>query len=264
MCAPDYFGVSYVINKWMENQIGNVDRDLAVRQWLNLRDVLAKHADLAFIDPQPGLPDMVFTANAGIVLNDKVIVSRFHSPERQKEEPFFHAWFAKNGFKALDWPQGISFEGAGDALFDRGQPLIWCGQGFRSDVAAPAEVEKITGRKTISLKLVDPYFYHVDTCLCPLTGGWLLYYPAAFDQTSQDIIRATVPANKLIAASKEDAVQFCCNAVDVNGHVFTNGASDDLQNRLRTAGFTPVITPLSEFLKAGGAAKCLTLKLVEE
>lgn len=263
MCAPDYFGVEYVINKWMEHQIGHVDRALAARQWNNLRDAMAKQADLAFIPPQPGLPDLVFTANAGLVLDHSVILSRFRSRERQLEEPINQAWFEAAGFTLADWPKNVSFEGAGDALMDRGQKLIWIGHGFRSDAAAPALVEKMLGRKTVTLKLVDPRFYHLDTCLCPLDGGWMLYYPQAFDQESQERIASLVPAEKRIAVGGEDALHFACNAVDLNRHVFMNDASEALQNKLRQAGFTPVVTPLTEFLKAGGGAKCLTLKLVE-
>lgn len=263
MCAPDFFGVDYVINPWMENQIGKSDRILAKRQWENLRDALKPHAELVFQPPEPGLPDLVFTANAGLVVDGQVIVSRFRSKERQAEEPFDRAWFAKNSLTLLAWPQSIPFEGAGDALLDRGQKLIWVGHGFRSDVAAPAEIEKVTKRRTVALKLVDPRFYHLDTCLCPLEGGYLLYFPAALDRDSQEKIEALVPPEKRIAVNDEDALRFSCNAVDLNHHVFMNDASEALQNRLRQTGFTPVLTPLSEFLKAGGGAKCLTLKLVE-
>jgi N-dimethylarginine dimethylaminohydrolase len=263
MCPPDYFGVDYVINPWMENQVGKADQALAVRQWNHLREELAKQAVLAFMQPEPGLPDMVFTANAGFVVGDKVVLSRFHAQQRQGEEVFDRLWFEKHGFTLLDWPQHVPFEGAGDALIDRGQSLIWIGHGFRSDATAPAHLEDITGRRTVALKLINPRFYHLDTCLCPLEGGWLLYYPQAFSPGSQGKIKELVPEDKRIPVSDEDALGFACNAVDLNRHVFLNDASEDLQNRLRQAGFTPVLTPLSEFMKAGGAAKCLTLKLVE-
>ncbi|MGB9153108.1 MAG: arginine deiminase-related protein [Alphaproteobacteria bacterium] len=263
MCAPDYFGVNYVINPWMEGQIGDTDRDIAQKQWDHLRDEIAKHAKVVLQPPQPGLPDIVFTANASIVLGNKVIVSRFRSVERQGEEPHDHAWFKENGFDILDWPQNVPFEGAGDALFDRGQELLWVGHGFRSDMAVPALLEKMLGRKTVTLKLVDPRFYHLDTCLCPLKDGYLLYFPAAFDAESRALIEKTVPQEKRIAVEEADALKFCCNAVDLDGFVLMNDASESLQKRLRDKGFTPVVTPLSEFLKAGGGAKCLTLKLVE-
>jgi N-dimethylarginine dimethylaminohydrolase len=263
MCPPDHFEIAYVINPWMEGQFANTDDALAHRQWDHLRNAIEPHAKLVFETPQRNLPDLVFTANAGLVLGKKIIVSRFRSIERRGEEPHNRAWFAENGFEILDWPQDIPFEGAGDALFDRGQELLWVGHGFRSDAAVPALLEKLLGRKTAALNLIDPRFYHLDTCLCPLAGGYLLYFPAAFDEKSRALIELLAPQGKRIAVEEADALKFCCNAVDVNGHVFMNDASDHLQTRLRSAGFTPVITPLSEFMKAGGAAKCLTLKLVE-
>ncbi len=126
-----------------------------------------------------------------------------------------------------------------------------------------ALLENKLGRKTAPLNLVDPRFYHLDTCLCPLSDGSLLYFPAAFDDPSRALIEVLVPEEKRIAVDESDALQFCCNAVDLDDHVFMNGASEKLQRALRARGLTPVIVPLSEFMKAGGAAKCLTLKLVE-
>ena len=207
---------------------------------------------------------MVFTANAGMVMGKTAIVSRFRSHERQGEEPFFKTWFEENGFDIAPWPKDIFFEGAGDALLDRGQKLIWSGWGFRSDEASSPLLENIFKRKTISLHLVDPRFYHLDTCLCPLQGGYLMYFPAAFDAASQKAIEMNVPEDKRIVVKEGDATQFSCNAVDVAGHVFLNHASAELQDHLRRKGFDPVVTPLSEYMKSGGAAKCLTLKLFED
>ncbi len=263
MCAPDYFDVTYVINPWMQNQIGHVDKALAIKQWNNLRDNLAKQAELAFQPPKPGVPDLVFTANAAFVLDKLAIISKFRSPERQPEEAYDLEWFQQNHFQIAEWSPIVVFEGAGDALLDRREKVIWVGNGFRSDITASAYVEVLTERRTVNLKLIDPRFYHLDTCFCPLEDGWLMYYPPAFDKFSQDKIAAIVPEDKRIVVSSEDALHFACNAVDLNRHIFMNAASDDLQNRLGSLGFTPVVTPLSEFLKAGGGAKCLTLKLVE-
>jgi len=264
MCAPEYFGVDYVINPWMQDGLGKTDAKRVNQQWHALKDALAAHVNLAFVPPVKGLPDMVFTANAGMVLGTKAIVSRFRSKERQSEEVYFKNWFQANGFQILEWPQEIAFEGAGDALFDRGQPIIWAGYGFRSDDTAPKLLEKFFDRRTLAVRLVDPRFYHLDTCLCPLAGGYLMYFPSAFDPQSQALIAEHVPDNKRIIVAEDDALHFSCNAVDVNKHVFMNSASDDLRNQLTRAGFTPILTPLTEFLKSGGAAKCLTLKLVEE
>ena len=170
-------------------------------------------------------------------------------------------WVAAKDF--VPWPQGVFFEGAGDALIDPGRNLIWSGCGFRSDAAAAGVLERVFELESIPIRLVDPRFYHLDTCLCPLAGGWLMYYPPAFDAASLDAIASRVPEEKRIPVCEFDALQFACNAVELDGRVIMNGASQELQVRLRAAGFMPVLTPLSEFLKAGGTAKCLTLKLRE-
>ncbi len=261
MCAPDHFGVDYVINPWMENQIGRAALPRARAQWDNLRARLGEIAHLAFVAPTPGLPDMVFTANAGLAIDGAVVVSRFHAKERRFEERFFCEWFELHGFSVAPWPQDIAFEGAGDALPDRARCLIWCGHGWRSSEKAPALLEKIFDREAIGLRLVDPRFYHLDTCFCPLSDGWLMYYPQAFDQASRERIEALAPKEKLIAVGEEDARAFACNAVEIDRRVFMNDCSPALRARLRATGFTAVVTPLSEFLKAGGGAKCLTLEV---
>ncbi len=261
MCAPDYFGVDYIINPWMENQIGRATPSRALSQWENLRSKLAAHGDIAFVAPTPGLPDMVFTANAGLAIDDKAVVSRFHARERRPEERLFCDWFEAQGFAIAPWPENVPFEGAGDALVDHARDIVWCGHGWRSGAEASKHLERIFSRRTIALKLVDPRFYHLDTCFCPLSGGWLMYYPAAFDSASQEAIRAIVPAEKQIDVGEKDALAFACNAVERARRIFLNACSDDLRARLIDAGFTPVVTPLSEFMKAGGAAKCLTLRL---
>jgi N-dimethylarginine dimethylaminohydrolase len=263
MCPPDHFEIAYVINPWMEGQFANTDDGLAHRQWKALRDAIEPHAKILLQPPQRGLPDLVFTANAGLVLDRKVIISRFRSVERQGEEPHDRAWFAENGFEILDWPEALPFEGAGDALFDRGLDLLWVGHGFRSHADVAALLEKTLGRKTAPLNLIDPRFYHLDTCLCPLAGGYLLYFPPAFDPTSRALIEALVPEALRIAVDEDDALKFCCNAVDLDGTILMNDASERLQMCLRGAGFQPKLVALSEFMKAGGAAKCLTLKLAE-
>jgi N-dimethylarginine dimethylaminohydrolase len=261
MCPPDHYDVEYVINPWMQDQLGRTDRALARQQWDGLRQILSNGAEIDLMGAEPGLPDMVFTANAGMVRGNVVVLSRFRSHERQGEEPFFRTWFEHHGFSIAPWPKGVFFEGAGDALFDPGRGLIWSGCGFRSDVAAARLLGKTFDCESIPIRLIDPRFYHLDTCLCPLPGGWLMYYPPAFDATSLEKIGQRVPEEKRIAVCEADALQFACNAVELNGCVIMNGASHELHARLRAAGFIPSLTPLSEFLKAGGTAKCLTLKL---
>ncbi len=263
MCAPDHYDVDYVINPWMEGNIHKSSQDKAVEQWSKLNFVLNDIAKVDLVQAQPGVPDMVFTANAGLVLGDNVVLSRFFHPERQGEEPHFKKWFEDNGFKVFELPQDLPFEGAGDALLDREGRWLWAGYGFRSELDSHPYIAKWLDIEVLSLRLIDDRFYHLDTCFCPLTGGYLLYYPAAFDSYSNHIIEGRVPAEKRIAIAEADAINFACNTVNVNQTVVMNKASNELKQRLSDVGFSVIETPLTEFLKAGGAAKCLTLRLNE-
>lgn len=263
MCPPDHYEVDYVINPWMEGNIHKSSRDRAVEQWQGLYHLIRDHAAVDLVTPAKGWPDMVFTANAGLVLGDKAVVSRFYHKERQGEEPYFKAWFEENGFQVYELPKDLPFEGAGDALFDREGRWLWAGYGFRSELDAHAYLAEWLDIEVLSLRLIDERFYHLDTCFCPLSGGYLLYYPAAFDSYSNRLIEMRVPADKRIAMEEPDAVVFGCNAVNVGQIVIMNKASDRLKERMAAVGFRILETPLTEFLKAGGAAKCLTLRVNE-
>ncbi|WP_019505517.1 TIGR00300 family protein [Pleurocapsa sp. PCC 7319] len=263
MCAPDYYDVDYVINPWMEGNIHKSSRDRAVEQWSKLNFVLNNLAQVDLVQGQPGVPDMVFTANAGLVLADNVVLSRFFHPERQGEEPYFKKWFEDNGFNVFELPKDLPFEGAGDALLDREGRWLWAGYGFRSELDSHPYIAKWLDIEVLSLRLIDDRFYHLDTCFCPLKGGYLLYYPGAFDSYSNHIIEKRVPESKRIAIAEADAINFACNAVNVEDTVVMNKASDSLKQHLEDVGFTVIETPLTEFLKAGGAAKCLTLRINE-
>jgi lysine-ketoglutarate reductase/saccharopine dehydrogenase-like protein (TIGR00300 family) len=264
MCPPDFYQVDYVINPWMEGNIHRATREAAVQQWNGLHAVLARHAEVAVLNPQAGLPDMVFTANAGAVLGKKFVVSRFFHRERRGEEPHFRKWFKKQGFELAELPADVPFEGAGDALMDRGGPWLWAAYGFRTELDAHPILAEELDIEVLSVRLVDPRFYHLDTCLCPLEGGYLLYYPDAFDARSNRIIEQRVAAERRIAIGETDAVRFACNAVNIGDHVVLNAASPGLKQQLAAAGFAVIETPLTEFMKAGGAAKCLTLRLTEQ
>ncbi|MGF1537809.1 MAG: TIGR00300 family protein [Elainellaceae cyanobacterium] len=263
MCPPHHYDVDYVINPWMEGNVHRSSRDRAEEQWNKLYQVLTEYADVDLVKPQPGWPDMVFTANAGLVLGKTVVLSRFFHPERQGEEPHFKQWFEEQGYTVHELPKGLPFEGAGDALLDRGGRWLWAGYGFRSELDSHPYLAEWLDIEVLSLRLIDERFYHLDTCFCPLTDGYLLYYPPAFDAYSNRLIEMRIPAEKRIAIGEVDAVNFACNTVDVNKTVVMNQATDDLKQRLSDLGFTPVETPLTEFLKAGGAAKCLTLRTTE-
>ena len=263
MCAPDHYDVDYVINPWMEGNIHKSSRDRAVEQWQELHYVLKDHAIVDLVKPQLGVPDMVFTANAGLVLGDNVVLSRFYHKERQGEEPFFKEWFEAQGYTVHELPKDLPFEGAGDALLDREGRWLWAGYGFRSELDSHPYLAKWLDIEVLSLRLMDERFYHLDTCFCPLAGGYLLYYPPAFDSFSNRLIEMRVPESKRIAIDEPDAVNFACNTVNVDHVVVMNKASDSLKQRLNNAGFQVIETPLTEFLKAGGAAKCLTLRVTE-
>lgn len=263
MCSPDHYDVDYVINPWMEGNIHKSSRDRAVEQWHKLYHVLKDKAIVDLVAPQIGWPDMVFTANAGLVLGDNVVLSRFLHKERQGEEPHFKKWFEENGYTVYELPKDLPFEGAGDALFDREGRWLWAGYGFRSELDSHPYIAKWLDTEVLSLRLIDERFYHLDTCFCPLTGGYLLYYPLAFDSYSNRVIEMRIPPERRIAIEETDAVNFACNTVNINSTVVMNKASDSLKQRLSEIGFEVIETPLTEFLKAGGAAKCLTLRVTE-
>jgi lysine-ketoglutarate reductase/saccharopine dehydrogenase-like protein (TIGR00300 family) len=263
MCPPDHYQVNYVINPWMEGNVQRSSQQRAMHQWQKLHEILTQYVSVEILTPAVGWPDMVFTANAGLIVNQSVVLSQFYHPERQGEQPYFRDWFTTQGYQVWELPQGIAFEGAGDALIDRGQGWLWCGYGFRSMLESHPYLAKWLSLEVLSLHLIDKRFYHLDTCFCPLSEGYLLYYPPAFDTYSNHLIERRIPPDKRIPVSEVDAIHFACNAVEINRVIIVNQMSVALQQRLQKLAFTVVTTDLSEFLKAGGAAKCLTLRLDE-
>ena len=260
MCPPDFYGIHYEINPWMST-VRQSDHALAVRQWHDLRGCLeAAGAEIAQIDPVDGLPDMVFTANAGLVFGDRVILSRFKHPQRAGEEPQFQRWFEASGFEVSYAPGEFAFEGAGDALFC-GETLF-AGYRQRSDAAGQQQIGEWLGVRVLLLELVNPAYYHLDTCFCPLAPDAAIWFPDAFDEYGQKVIEENVPT--LIAADPTEAAKFACNAAVVIGQtVVTNAlAAGNLHEALAAHGFQRSCERrLGEFVKAGGSAKCLTLRL---
>ncbi|HOB73606.1 MAG TPA: arginine deiminase-related protein [Phycisphaerae bacterium] len=258
MCRPTYYNIEYEINPWMSRARGAV-APVAQAQWENLYRTLTERvgAQIELVEPVPGLPDLVFTANAGLVKGTKVILSRFRFPVRSPEEPVFAAWFKAHGFEVLELPEGLFFEGAGDAL--RCGEHLFAGYHFRSEIRSHAAIAEMLGERVLSLQLVDPRYYHLDTCFCPLTGGKLIYYPAAFDAYARRVIEQYVPER--IEVSPEDAARFGCNAVCVDNHVVLSTGCTKLTHELSGWGFQVHAVNLSEYLKSGGSAKCLTLRL---
>jgi len=260
VCPPEYYRIAYEINSWMHLEVA-ADQQLASVQWHNLMAVLEKEcsAVLEPIAPAPEVPDMVFTANAAAMAGRTAVLSRFRFPERQPEEAYFERWFLEHGYKIEHLPEGLHFEGAGDLLGFDG--IKFGGYRQRTDLAAYEHVGRIMDCEIIAVELVDPRFYHLDTCFCPLAGGELLWFPPGFDHYGQATISEQVPASRRIAAPEEEAVRFACNAVTLGRSVVLPDGCSRTTAILQAHGYTPHAVNLSEFLKAGGAAKCLILEL---
>ena len=257
MCPPDHYGIEYEINPWMNTE-RQADHALAVRQWEQLRATLVDAgAQIVEMQPVAGLPDLVFTANAALIYRDTAVLARFRHPQRQGEQPHDEQWLRSAGFTVRDLDEGVFFEGAGDALFCG--PTLFAGYRLRSDVRGHQQIGAMFGCRVIPLELVDPYYYHLDTCFCPLAEGVAICFPAAFDDYGRRALSESV--EELIPVDEEESRRFACNAVVVGRTVVTNTGCPRLHAALRTRGFEPRETPLDEFVKAGGSAKCLTLRL---
>ncbi len=263
MCPPRFFNVQYVINPWMEGNVHRASPGEAARQWNALHAAVCRVARVLLLAPEPGVPDMVFTANAGLLHRGRAVLSRFCHEERGREEPFYQAWFQAAGIAVDTLPPEIPFEGEGDALFTPDGKRLWAGHGWRTHLRSHALLAGLLGCEVVSLRLVDPRFYHLDTCFCPLANGDLLYFPAAFDAESRARIEAWYPKDRRIAVAEPDALAFACNAVHAGRTVILNEISPALADELQARGFEVVQVRLGEFLKAGGAAKCLCLRLHE-
>lgn len=272
MCEPKYFDVDYVINPWMKGQVHKIDHALAKEQWQNFYKNLQQVATVELIKPEPNMPDLVFTANAGLILNKQVILSHFRHPERRPEESVFKRWFEEQGYSVSSLPDDIYFEGHGDALFHSNKKLLWSGYGIRTEPKALDALKKQISIPLIPLELIDEKFYHLDTCLSPLLDNFLIYYPPAFSKESNQLIEATVPKQNRIAIGEEDAAHFACNLVlartkkipGKKGVLFVNAITSKLQAQLEALGYQVQIQPVTEFRKAGGGNQCLTLKLAHK
>lgn len=259
MCKPKYFEVRYDINPWMTNNIGKVDYNLAQSQWQLLYDIIIERANIKLIEPVHGLPDMVFTANAGIVAYNQIIISTFRHQQRVKESIYFNKFFTDNWYEVKKIDPSIIFEGAGDALFDEHGEL-WLGCGQRSDPSSVIAIANSLDLRVNILELIDPNWYHLDTVFCPLDGGLILAYDKAFSPESINLINARFNSN-VIWISDDDAQSFVCNAVSIGNEVILNKASNELRLILKDHGYETIEVPMSEFMKSGGSCKCLTLKI---
>jgi N-dimethylarginine dimethylaminohydrolase len=261
MCPPNLYDVDYVINPWMAGNVHTSSQPRAAAQWRNLYEAVSKVANVELIEPEPGSPDMVFTANAGLERDGIVAISSFRHPERQDEESHFRRWFLQAGYTLVDIPRTTPFEGEGDALFSTDGRCLWAGYGLRTTLSSHRALREAWGIPVVPLHLISPRFYHLDTCFAPLEGGYVMYFPDAFDHVSLHRIEAFYPPEKRIVISEADAVCFACNAINVSRTIILNKISSKLSGELERLGFKVIQVELTEFLKAGGAAKCLVMKL---
>lgn len=250
VCPPNYYGIEYSINAWMDvNNKSN--KNLAISQWRQLiSNLILAGEDIFYMEPEKGLPDMVFTANGGLIFNNTAIVSNFNNNERKLETPKFEKWFKTYGFDTEVSP--VVFEGAGDALFAGSN--LYLGYGFRSSPEAKDYLLSF-GLNIIHCNLIDPRFYHLDTCFCPLNNNRaLIYSPAIANSKDIDL--------ELIEVPEEEAARFACNAVCINDEsIVMPSGCNATKAKLEALGYNVLSTDMSEFLKSGGACKCLTIKL---
>jgi N-dimethylarginine dimethylaminohydrolase len=256
MCEPRHFAVEYAINPWMDPTLP-VDRDLAVRQWRSLADTYRRLGhSVEEIEPIDGLPDMVFAANGATVAGGRVYGARFKYAERVPEGPAYLGWFKGAGYRVTHEPTYVN-EGEGDLLV--AGDLLLAGTGFRTDPAAHVEAGEVLGLEVLTLHLIDPRYYHLDTALCVLSERDIAYFPGAFAPESQAVLRELFP--DAVIADADDAAVLGLNAVSDGRHVVLPLEATELAKKLAARGYQPVPVSLSELRKAGGGPKCCTLEL---
>jgi len=259
MCPPHHFGVLYEINPWMHAEVA-VEHDVASQQWNDLVAALRlAGAEVVTMDPQPEVPDLVFTANAGIVNGDQFVPAHFRHPERQGETEIDAAWFAGRGFEVARLPAEIDHEGAGDALPftpQGGQTVLVSGYSFRSDAAAVPELGRLLGCPVKAVQLVDPRLYHLDLTFCPLDDRHAICAPSGWDSYGRKVIEALVP--EPLWLEEDEALSFCANSVVVGRTVVMPACPDRVRAQLEEWGFEVVVVAVDEFHKGGGSIRCLT------
>ena len=271
MVDPAHFDVSYTINPWMDPGRWSVDagrlHEAARSAWTALRAGLtAAGCNVITAAGAPGLPDMVFPANAAVVLDGKAVMARFRHPERRGEERLFVELFESLRGRGLVQdivmlPDGCWHEGAGDCMWDATRGWFWAGYGPRSSRRAIDRIEEAFGRPCVPLELATERCYHLDVCFCPLSGGDILYYPEAFTDEGRRAIEARVDPDRLIVATEEDLLRFSVNAFDVDRRVFTARSTPRLRDALAERGYGTAEFDVSPFLLAGGGAHCMVLRL---
>ncbi len=255
MTAPTFFAVEYAINPWMDTSTA-VDTHIAMNQWETLRQTYKELGHtVELVEPVAGLPDMVYAANGGLLVNGKAVVARFAYPQRSGESLAYAEWMARHGFDPAE-TRHVN-EGQGDLLVVGS--IVLAGYGFRTERKAHAEIAALVGMPVVSLELVDPRFYHLDTALAVLDDTTIAYYPPAFSDEARAQLLELFPDAIEVASADADVLGL--NAVSDGLNVVLPAAATRFAERLREAGFRPIGVDLSELLKGGGSVKCCTLEV---
>ncbi len=256
MCKPLFFQVDYEINPWMH--IGSVDEKKAMRQWKDLVSLYEKlGVKVHIIDQQKNVPDMVFAVDQGIINNKKILLSNFRYPERRDETLIYEPWFRNYGLEIVKMPHDVYFEGGGETV--KWQNILFIGTGFRTSPQALPLIENDLGVKVLGLELIDKRFYHLDTCFFVLDEKTAFYFPDAFSQKSIRLLKKNIPS--LIKIPEKDALQFATNSVVIDKTVVIQSGNIHFAQLIKEYGYSPVMTDVNEFIKAGGAIHCLTRDL---
>jgi N-dimethylarginine dimethylaminohydrolase len=262
MCPPRHFGVLYEINPWMSREV-SVDPDEALTQWEGLVATLeAAGAEVVVMEPEADVPDLVFTANAGVVNGGQFVPSHFRHPERRPETAINAAWFAKRGWMVDHLPPELDHEGAGDALPftpEDGRAVLLSGYSFRSDAGAATQLSTLLRCPVRPIQLVDPRLYHIDLTFCPLDSRRAIVGPLGWDAYGRKVVEALVP--EPLVLSDDETLSFCANSVVVGTTIVMPAVPSRVGRQLEAWGFTVVGCKIDEFLKAGGGCRCLTLAL---
>ena len=257
LCEPQHYRIAYEINPWMR-RANAVATEGAREQWSALQATLVNlGVCVELVDQGPDVPDMTFTANAGIVSGPRFIAANFRFPQRQPEAERFIAWFEAHDYEIVRIHDPHYWEGEGDVLSSAGR--VFAGYRFRTEFRALDHLDEILGIETVRLGLADPRFYHLDTCFFPIGDGRALYFPPAF--SDQALARLKEEFDDLIEAPENDALRFACNALIVGRTVVMNTGCDATVDALQKRGYACLTTPTSEFIEAGGSVKCLVLTL---
>jgi N-dimethylarginine dimethylaminohydrolase len=256
MCPPEYFDVTYSINPWMDPSVA-VDRARALREWRAIVDLYVQLGhDVQLIEPAAGLPDMVFAANSGTVVDGIVLPARFRHPERGGEEALYRRWFRDHGYASPERDVPIN-EGEGDVLVVG--DLLLCGSGFRSDETIARAAQECFGRPAVLLTLVDPRFYHLDIALGILDADTVAYFPAAFSSGSRRALERLFPDALIVR--RDEAEMFALNLVSDGENVVLPAGAPRLEAEIGSRGFRTHVVATDELRKAGGSVKCCTLEL---